>query len=215
MPKADNNRLPPYPRIGECYRLLAKALDTKASNRQVDQLARQGDFDWQLITQLRHELIEAPLLTKSNKDFTEFVMRAEERFHQGYIELIKTVQLDALTCEQSLPALITHLFAPFAASFLLQMQRAVASPPIAMLLNDQQHPVAVIFSWLEHELGVEPHRLGHQLYLDANGENKNRRELMQRWRQGKQLPTLQRISLLQKTLLGAFPVRERLITAFT
>lgn len=95
MPKADNNRLPPYPRIGECYRLLAKALDTKASNRQVDQLARQGDFDWQLITQLRHELIEAPLLTKSNKDFTEFVMRAEERFHQGYIELIKTVQLDA------------------------------------------------------------------------------------------------------------------------
>jgi len=215
MPKAEITLLPPYPRLGECYRLLAKALDSKASNRHVDQLARQGDFDWQLITQLRHELIEAPLLTKSNKDFTEFVMSAEESFHQDYIKLIRTVQLDALTRQQSLPALITHLFAPFAASFLLQMQRAVASPPIAMLLNDQQHPVAVIFSWLEHELGVEPHRLGHQLYPDANGENKNGRELMQRWRQGKQLPTLQRISLLQKTLLGAFPVRERLITAFT
>ncbi|MGC3173863.1 hypothetical protein ACPTH5_31185, partial [Pseudomonas aeruginosa] len=57
--------------------------------------------------------------------------------------------------------------------------------------------------------------LGHQLYPDANGENMNGRELMQRWRQGKLLPTLQRISLLQKTLLGAYPVRERLITAFT
>lgn len=215
MPKAENTLLPPYPRLGECYRLLAKALDTKASNRHVDQLARKGDFDWQLITQLRHELIEAPLLARSNQDFTEFVMTSVDTFHQGYIKLIKTVQLDALTRQQSLPALITHLFAPFAASFLLKMQRAVASPPIAMLLNDQQHPVAVIFSWLEHELGVEPHRLGHQLYPDASGENKNGRELMQRWRQGKQLPTLQRISLLQKTLLGVFPVRERLIKAFT
>ena len=219
MPKTatdtDIDPLPPYPRLGECYRLLAKALDTKASNRQVDRLAREGDFDWQLLAQLREELIETPLLAKSNENFTDFVMDSAKTFHRGYVALIKTVQLDALTRKQSLPALISLLFAPFAASFLLQMQKAVPSPPIAALLNDQQHPVAVTFTWLEQELGVETNQLGHLLYPNSVGENKNGRELMQRWRHGQQLPTLQRIGLLQKTLLGVFPLRDRLVTAFT
>jgi len=217
MPKTatDIDPLPPYPRLGECYRLLAKALDTKASNRQVDRLAREGDFDWQLLAQLREELIETPLLAKSNENFTDFVMDSAKTFHQGYVALIKTVQLDALTRKQSLPALISLLFAPFAASFLLRMQEAVPSPPIAALLNDQQHPVAVAFTWLEQELGVETNQLGHLLYPNALDENKNGRELMQRWRHGQQLPTLQRIGLLQRTLLGVFPLRHRLVTTFT
>lgn len=215
MTKHNDAPLPPYPRLGECYRLLAKALDTKASNRHVDQLAREGDFDWQLLTQLREELIEVPLRAKSNENFTEFLMDSVATFHQGYVALVKTVQLDALTRKQSLPALITLLFAPFAASFLLQMQRAVGSPPIAALLNDQHHPVAVTFAWLEHELGVESLQLGYLLYPNAVEENKNGRELMKRWRQGQQLPTLQRICLLQKTLLEVFPLRDRLITTFT
>lgn len=215
MTKHETPPIPPYPRLGECYRLLAKALDTKTRNRDVDRLAREGDFDWQLLTQLRKELIEAPLRAKSNDNFTEFLMDSAKTFHQGYVELIKTVQLDALTRKQSLPALITLLFAPFAASFLLQMQKAVGSPPIAALLNDQHDPVAVTFTWLEHELGVEPHQLGYLLHPNAVEENKNGRELIQRWRLGQQLPTLQRISLLQKTLLEVFPLQDRLVMAFT
>lgn len=215
MTKHEIPSLPPYPRLGECYRLLAKALDTKTSNRDVDRLAREGDFDWQLLTQLREELIEAPLSAKSNENFTKFLMDSAETFHQRYVALIKTVQLDALTRKQSLPALITHVFAPFAASFLLQMQKATLSPPISALLNDQHHPVAITFTWLEHELGIETNQLGHRLYPNSVGENKNGRELMQRWRHGPQLPTLQSISLLQKTLLGVFPQRNQLITAFT
>jgi len=215
MTKHDITPLPPYPRLGECYRLLAKALDTKASNRHVDQLAREGDFDWQLLTQLREELIEAPLRAKSNENFTEFLMDSAGHFHQRYVALIKTVQLDALTRTQSIPALITHVFAPFAASFLLQMQKTTPSPPISALLNDQHNPVAVTFTWLEHELGIEANQLGQLLYPNAVGENKNGRELIQRWRHGPQLPALQSISLLQKTLLEVFPQRDRLITAFT
>lgn len=215
MTKREIHPLPPYPRLGECYRLLAKALDTKTRNRDVDRLAREGDFDWQLLTQLREELIEAPLRARSNDNFTEFVMNSAKTLHRGYVELINKVQLDALTRTQSLPALIALLFAPFAASFLLQMQKAVPSPPIAALLNDQHHPVAVTFTWLEHELGVETNQLGHRLYPNAVGENKNGRELMRRWRHDQQLPTLQSISLLQRTLLAVFPQRNRLITAFT
>lgn len=207
--------LPPYPRLGECYRLLAKALGTKASNRQLDRLAREGDFNWQLLAQLREELIETPLRAKSNDTFGQFVAVAVETLHNGYVDLIKTVALDALTREHSLPALITHQFAPFAASFLLQLQKAVPSPPLAALLDTQKHPVAVVFAWLERELNVEPHQLRQLLYADATGENKNGRELMQRWRLGQQLPELQSVSLLQKKLHGVFPHRASLIKAFT
>lgn len=215
MTKHDIAPLPPYPRLGECYRLLAKALDTKASNRHVDQLAREGDFDWQLLTQLRVDLIEKPLSTKSNETFAQFVVAAVDALQEGYVGLIKAVQLDALTREQSLPILITHLYAPFAASFLLQLQKAIASPPMALLLDEQNHPVEVVLTWLESELSVEPNQLAKKLYPDATGENKNGRELMQRWRHDQQLPDLQSICLLRIRLEKIFPMKEPLIKAFT
>ena len=211
----DVDPLPPYPRLGECYRLLAKALDTKGSNRQVDRLAREGDFDWQLLAQLRETLIEAPLRTKSDDTFAQFVAVAAETLHASYVDLIKAVPLDALTREQSLPALTTHLFAPFAASFLLQLQKAVPSPPLVRLLDEQEHPVAVVFAWLESELNIESHQLRQMVYADAIGENKNGRELMQRWRHGLQLPDLQSIFLLRNKLHSMFPNRAPLIRAFT
>lgn len=215
MTKHDIAPLPPYPRLGECYRLLAKALGTKSSNRHIDQLAREGDFDWQLLTQLRAELIEKPLRTKSNQAFSQFIVAAADTLQDGYVGLIKAVQLDALTREQSLPVLITHLFAPFAASFLLQLQKAVVSPPMAILLDEQNHPIEVVFDWLEGELSVEPHQLTKQLYPDASGENKNGRELMQRWRDNQQLPDLQSIYLLRLRLENLFPKKAPLVQAFT
>ena len=96
MAKQEIAPLPPYPRLGECYRLLAKALDTKASNRQVDQLARQGDFDWQLLASLRDELLEAPLSSRINAQFARFVASAVETLQESYVQLIKTIALDAL-----------------------------------------------------------------------------------------------------------------------
>lgn len=215
MTKQETYPLPPYPRLGECYRLLAKALDTKASNRHVDQLAREGDFDWQLLTQLRVELIEKPLRAKSNETFAQFFVAAVAALQDGYVDLIKAIQLDALTREQSLPVLIKHLYAPFAASFLLQLQKAVASPPMAMLLDEQNHPVEVVLTWLESELSVEPHQLAKQLYPDATGENKNGRELMHRWRHDRQLPDLQSIYLLGIKLEKVFPKKGLLIQAVT
>lgn len=207
--------LPPYPRLGECYRLLANALDTKASNRPLDRLAREGDFDWQLLPQLREDLIATPLRAKSSDTFAQFIVTAVETLHEGYIDLIKEVQLDALTRQQSLLPLIKHLFAPYMASFLLQMHKALPSPSLASLLDEQKHPVEIVLSWLEYELNLQPQHLGNLLYPDSAGENKNGRELMQRWRHDQQLPELQSIARLRTNLLGLLPNRTQLITAFT
>lgn len=215
MPKEHHTVRPPYPRLGECYRLLAKALDTKASNRHVDQLARQGDFDWQLLASLRDELLEAPLSSRSNAQFARFVASAVETLQESYVQLIKTIALDALTREQALPVLAEHFLAPYLGSFLLQMHKAIPSPPLAQLLDEQHHPVDVTLAWLEHELEIAPNHLGHQLYPDACGENKNGREAIRRWRQGEQLPELQSIALLHQKLQTQFPTRPLLLRAFT
>lgn len=215
MLKEEHIPRPPYPRLGECYRLLAKALDTKASNRHVDQLARQGDFDWQLLENLQHELIEAPLSSRINAQFGQFVASAVETLQQSYVQLIKTVALDSLTREQALPILAEHFLAPYLGSFFLQMHKAIPSPPLAQLLNEQHHPVEVTLAWLEHELEIAPNHLGQQLYPGASGENKNGREAIRRWRQGKQLPDLQSIALLYQKLQAQFTARPFLLRAFT
>ncbi|EIK72897.1 hypothetical protein PseBG33_0008 [Pseudomonas synxantha BG33R] len=88
---------PPYPRLGECYRLLARALDTKSGNRDVDRLAREGDFDWQLIPQLRQEFISDPLAHRVNKEFSDFMVAVVDAFHVQYVHVVKSLQLDALT----------------------------------------------------------------------------------------------------------------------
>ena len=206
--------LPPYPRLGECYRLLAKALDTKASNRQLDRLAREGDFDWQLVEQLREDLIVRPLRTKSNDDFAEYVLACAMAVQNDYMAIIKLIALDALSRQQSMPALIKKLFVPPAASFLLNMQKAVPGPSLAALLDTQKPAVSAVFCWLEEELGVEPGQLGYSLYGNSTGENKNGRETLQRWRQGHQLPGLQSIHLSSQKLREVFSKRKKLIRAF-
>lgn len=204
---------PPYPRLGECYRLLARALDTKSGNRDVDRLAREGDFDWQLIPQLRQEFISDPLAQRVNKEFSDFMVAVVDAFHVQYVHVVKTLQMDALTRSQSLPALITYLYAPYAASFILEMHKAIPSPPIVALLDTGRYPVDVVIDWLESELGIEPKQLGRRLYPDSTGLNKNGRQDLQRWRTGIQLPSLNSITLITRELLHHYPRRPHLIKA--
>lgn len=215
MSEDNATSLPPYPRLGECYRLLAKALDTKASNRQLDRLAREGDFDWQLLELLRTEIIELPLRAKSNDDFADYVLASVGAVQKDYIAIIKGIALDALSRQQSMPALIEKLFVPPIASFLMNMHKAVSGPSLVSLLDSDKLPVSTVFCWLEDELGIEDNTLGYRLYDDSTGENKNGREALQRWRQGLKLPALQSVHLLRQRLCGAFPHRKKLIGVFT
>lgn len=211
----DNDHLPPYPRLGECYRLLANALDTKNSNREVDRLAREGDFDWQLIPDLRQRLIRAPLQDKSSEAFANYVMATVEIMHDEYIQMIKKIAVDALTRSETLPVLIRYQYAPRAASFLLNLSDAIPSPSLVQLLDSDRHPIDVVFRWLEKELTVDEGQLSYALYPDSTGKNKNGREDLKRWRQGTQLISLSSISLISQDLREQFKPHAHLIGACT
>ncbi len=104
-----------------------------------------------------------------------------------------------------MPALVHKLFVPPAASFLLNMHKAVPGPSLVGLLNDQQNPVSTVISWLEVELEIEDQQIGYRLFGSSSGENKNGREALQRWRKGLQLPGLQSVYLLSLRLGEVFP----------
>ncbi len=136
-----------------------------------------------------------------------------DAFHVQYVHSVKSLQLNALTRPQSMPALITYLYAPDAASFILQMHRAIPSPPIVGLLDTGKNPVDVVCVWLESELGIEPDQLVQRLYPNSTGVNKNGRQDLQRWRSGTQLPSLNGLTLITRALLQHYPQRPHLIKA--
>lgn len=210
----DSRQLPPYPRLGECYRLLANALDTKNSNREVDRLAREGDFDWQLIPDLQQRLVFIPLREKINEMFASYVMDVVEWMHDEYIDLIKNVAVDGLTRSETMPSLICGLYAPQAASFLLKFRDSTSGPELFQFLDFDRQPVDVVFEWLETRLGINEVGISCALYPNSVSENKNGREDIKRWRTGRQLPSLSSISLLIKELLRKFKSQEHLVEAF-
>ena len=63
----------PYPRLGEIYRALAVAVDTKAGSRNIDRLAREGEFDWSLLPILGEEIVVQPLARSVDPEFAELV----------------------------------------------------------------------------------------------------------------------------------------------
>lgn len=76
---------PPYPRLGELYRALAGALDTKAKDRNVDRLAREGEYDWSLLPTLQQNLITNPLRDATDNEFAEIVGQFAGHLHCDYL----------------------------------------------------------------------------------------------------------------------------------
>ncbi len=69
--------------------MLAVALGTKNSNRDVDRWAREGDFDWTLIPKLKYELVEMPLTEKIGESFASYVVAQLEMASDLHRSMVK------------------------------------------------------------------------------------------------------------------------------
>jgi len=178
---------PPYPRIGELYRALAGALDTKAKNRAVDRQAREGEFDWTVLSELREGLFTRPIGDATDDAFAEFLGRFVDRVHAGYLELVTKVPLDSLSRNDALPLLVEHYFTHEAAGLLLDIKEQFGGPDLMVLLDSEKHPLAVVLDWLGQDSGVD---LVRAAFPDSTGEDRSDRELISSWTSGGQIPDL-------------------------
>jgi hypothetical protein len=179
--------VPPYPRLGECYRTFALALGTKASNRDVDRLARKGDFDWSLLSGLSDELIVDPIKKYVEPEFGDLVGQWLEHMHGSYLDLVTTVGLDSLNRTDALRLLIPNYFALHALGLIVGIHRVFGGPELTRLFDPERSPIAVVLEWLNE--GEEIH-LAKVAFQATTGSDRSDREMIQKWFRGPDLPEL-------------------------
>lgn len=196
-----NADTPPFPRLGEIYRVLALALDTKNKNRDIDSLARKGDYDWSLLPTLCRELIAEPLERHTDADFAALVEQFVSYVHGSYIQLVATVSLDSLSREEVLPLLVENYFSAHACGLLLGIQKEFGGPDLLVLLDAETNPLSVVLDWAG-SANADPNvnTLDKRVFPESTGADKTGREMLNRWRNGKQLPDIGNIKLFVKAL---------------
>ncbi len=141
--------------MGEIYRTLALAFDTKARNRDVDRYAREGDIDWRFPGSLVEELFFKPFYAVLDEEYAGVLCAALIRFYQDYISLVASLGLDALLRKQALPVLIESFFVPRGASLLHQLVESFGGPEVARLLDSDGTSIAAVFEWLPASAGAQ------------------------------------------------------------
>lgn len=189
---------PPYPRLGEALRFLSGALDTKRRNRDIDRLAREGDFDWELISGLIDELIVEPLARQIDPPFANLVGQWLAFVKDEYVRSLRTISLDALSREEALPLLERHLFSAWVANLLVITKDRFGGPDLRLLLAPNEthsplfpevNPIDAVFLWIEHTAGIRGGALTNLFYSIHDGDP-GQRDQVERWRKGKYLPDL-------------------------
>lgn len=199
---------PPYPRLGELYRALAGALDTKARDRIVDRLAREGEYDWSLLPTLRKTLVTSQLRDASDDDFAKLVAQFVDDMHTSYLRLVANVPLDSLNRNDALPLLVEHYFAPHGAVLMLRIQQAFGGPDLMALLDPEKYPLAVVLDCIDKNGGRD---LAKAAFPGSTGTDRSDRELIARWASGAQLPDLPSIKRFARALSdrGNATIREQ------
>lgn len=192
----NHGQRPPYPRLGECYRVLSVALDTKAGNREVDRLAREGDYDWASLAQVGGDLIVEPLRKYADAALADVVAEWLEFMRDDYRDVVFGVTLASLGREETLPILIAEYFVPHGVNLLREIQRRFGGPDIAQLLSAERHPVAVVMEWLEHDQGTGIAKLA---FADST-RDRSQRENVEKWARGTHLPQLVSVKLFADRL---------------
>lgn len=172
---------PPYPRLGELYRALAGALDTKAKDRNVDRLAREGEYDWSLLPTLQQNLITCPLRAATDNEFAELVGQFADHMRTSYLRMVAHIALDSLNRAEAVPLLVELYFAPQGASLLLGIKKAFGGPDLMALLDPEKQPLAVVLDWFDKHEGRD---LARRTFPESTGTDRSDRELVSRWANG-------------------------------
>ncbi|MGY0219160.1 ankyrin repeat domain-containing protein [Endozoicomonadaceae bacterium StTr2] len=179
----------PYLTVGEIYRSIAVALGTKNRNSEVDRMARQGDYDYQLRDKLLTDLFYKPLEKQAGESFAKFACNAIDHFVSEYIGLVKAVPLDAMKREESLPALFKFFISRQVAGIVTQFYKKFGGPsPEQYFCSDNNQKLGVTCQWLEDN------NESFSILLKSIN-NKQHQDQYRKWKQGKELPKA-----------GSFPV---------
>ena len=211
MTKKEIITKPPYPTQGEIIQLLATAFGTKSANaetrKKLDRLAREGDFDWSLRSQIVDELLLKPL-GEFDPDYSDFVGEFVNYILKEHVNLILCVPLNAMSREAAAPLLLETRGVRHVAEFLIALKEQFGGPDLGGFLAQDASPVNVVFQWCELVLERDVAKLLFPC-------NKQERDNIARWRRGEIIPDFfASIKPIERSLMEYCPDRQSEISLF-
>lgn len=186
---------PPYPRLGEIYRTVAVAIDTKSGildPQRLDRAAREGEFDWNLWPVLGEQLLIDPLKKHVESDFLSMIEGLISDFNDQYLGMVKSVSLETLTRAEALPLLLEKVFVPWISELMFLARIRFNSVKSGWLFEPDSYPIwCVMNSLCENE---DPLSLARLVYPDSSGADREEFEKVRKWVTGKDIPRLQSIN---------------------
>lgn len=208
-----NADIPPFPRLGEIYRVLALALDTKDKNqdaklyRNIDRLAREGEYDWSLLPTLCQELITKPLERYTDTQFAKWVEKFASHVHKNYLNFVASISLDSMSREEAMPLLVEHYFSMYGCDFLLHSKKTFGGPDLLSLLDEDSKPIEAVLNWASVDPAIKS--LVKMAFSSTTDADKTNRDTANRWITGTQLPDIGRIKLFVKELKSKGFVQDK------
>ena len=181
------NELAPFPTLVEIIRTVANAFDTKQSNKSLDEKVNDANVDYRQVKKFLDDSIGAPL-QKIDEDLSQITTENIQDVIEQYVNMVQSVSLDFVSRDDSLPLLLELWFPHFAVKFLDDIHHKKGGPKPTELVSSTDLAVDVVIDWIaEHEAEWKPF---------VNSCDKNEIDLIDSWKRGRQLPSLQRISLI-------------------
>jgi ankyrin repeat protein len=209
-----NANIPPFPRLGEIYRVLALALDMKKESknfknlyRDIDRLAREGEYDWSLLPTLCQELITKPLELETDAQFAKVIQRFASEIHKNYLNLVASISLDSMSREEALPLLVEHYFSMHGCYLLRHIQKTFDGPDIISLLDAEKTPIEAVLDWASVDPAVKS--LVEMAFPNKTEIGKAKRATANRWIACTQLPDMDSIKLFVKKLKSKGFVQDK------
>lgn len=179
----------PFPTVFEVIRFIATSFDTKASNKQLDDLARDVFADYREVAPNLNRLVVEPLSKYVEPIFSKELGAQLGKLLEDYLELVSLKSVDGLTREQILPIIVSHWFVPNAINALKALLAKIPEmPSVFLLLGNSQQALKSVFEWADENVAT---------WCDyVSALSKEQKDQLANWRKGKYLPDLQSLHLL-------------------
>lgn len=195
----------PFPTVFEIIRFIAKHLGTKASNKKLDDLAKDVFADYRKIPEMIEKVISGPIEGYASPYFAELVSSQLNGLLDEYLVLVSKLSADGMERGQILHRLMRLWFVPKALEALKNIFSCQSGlPSLSLLIGSPRSALWCVFEWAEQNI------YGWTSYL-TNLE-KEQRDQIQRWKNGKNLPNLSSLKLLETWDLQRIVDRENWLT---
>lgn len=181
MPKIS---LQPFMTPIEIIRIIAVAIDTKASNKKLDAFAFKYDHPYTLPSSLFNEVITTPLANYINPKLASSFAKSFSVLMQRYISLVNSISMDGIHREDTEHVLTRWILDNVAIEFNLFMGK-IDGPNLLARNSSDDTALQKAFDWLSQN--IEWWNSFYQ-YLP-----KDKRHRMKLWKNNNEIPELSTI----------------------